>query len=205
MLPADAQHCPNLLHKAQLVHGAQTFVPCAQRRVQSCCPPPASLLQVTNASFGTTFSLDTAGAVYYLISPSLDTSIYVEPGTVVGPMGATPVALPTQTTTYTTETLTVRGQPDTVTVNVPNVTVSQTGRRLMQQTETARGSIGEVVGFSPWNDDHAASGISHPTMLRCAHKPTQRQHEACVCRRHEHTQLGLLYVADQATISSWMP
>ena len=140
------------------------------------CPSSPSLSQVTTTSFGATFSLDTAGAVYYVISPLPGSTTYVEPGSIVGPFGTTLVAPPTPATTpiYFTETLTVRGQPDTVTVNIPNTTVSSSSRHLMQQTNTMDDDSNDALGFSPW-DDGFLSGASESAMLRygSAHCSTQ--------------------------------
>lgn len=125
-------------------------------------------LQVTPTSFAATFSLDTAGAVYYVIAPSSDTSMYVEPGTVVGFTGVAPDAAPIQAVTHTTQVLTVRGQADTVTVSIPNSTVGTASRHLMQQTQTGQHSNRDALGFSSWDGGTAsASESKSPAMLRC--------------------------------------
>ena len=148
-------------------HSAYTILPC---NTASCCPSSPSLLQVTNTSFASTFSLDTAGAIYYVISPLSGSTTYVEPGSTVGPIGTTLVAPPTVTTTaaYYTETLTVRGQPDTVTVNIPNSTVlSSSSRHLLQQTNTMDDGDSDIDGFSPWDSSTGyVSGASEFAMLR---------------------------------------
>ena len=112
-------------------------------------------LQVSTSSFAATFSLDTAGAVYYVIANSTATAADVAPGSVVGPLGAGPVPVPAihLDPSYVSETLTIRGQSDTVTVNIPNTTTSTSERHLLAVPDPEQLDSSNSLGFTPWDGD----------------------------------------------------
>lgn len=104
-------------------------------------------LQVTTSAFSATFNLDSAGALYYIITSLPAPSVPVQPGTSVLASGsiAQPESLPAPASdSETVETVTVRGEDATVDVHVP------TGRRL--SSVMSKQVAAEVAGTTPWHD-----------------------------------------------------
>ena len=109
-------------------------------------------LQVTTSSFSATFNLDSAGALYYVITSLPDPTVPVQPGTAVLASGGIgePELLPAPAAdSYTVESVTVRGEDATVDVHVP------TGRRL-SSVKSHQPATAELAGTTPW---HGASGL----------------------------------------------
>ena len=120
-------------------------------------------------AFTANFNLDTAGAVYYVITNLEAPSVTVAPGTAVltsGGLGQL-VSAPTPDT-YSTASVTVRGEDDTVEVRVP------AGRHLSSTEQ--RHNTAVTGGTTPWyaaaNRDssysHAdwAGGVTHRYILQ---------------------------------------
>ena len=103
-------------------------------------------LQVTTSSFDAAFSLDTAGAIYYIITNLSSSSVSVSPGGAVlvsGGFGELTPA-PTAESLYTSESVTVEGGDTTLEVDFP------IGRRLTGQSQDSEGAAGVVDGVTPW-------------------------------------------------------
>ena len=112
---------------------------------------PLSLLQVTTNAFKAAFNLNSAGAVYYVITDLETSPVSIQPGTAVfvGQLAQSDQLLPAPTpVTYSVEPVTVRGEDETLDVHVP------IGRRLSSEQH---GQTAEVYpGTTPW---HAAADM----------------------------------------------
>ena len=110
---------------------------------------PLPLLQVTTETFTASFKLDTAGAVYYIITNLEAPSVPVAPGSAVlasGVLGQ-PELLPAPIPkAYAAASVTVRGEDSTVDVRKTSV------RRRLSDGADGQGA-GTGAGTTPW---HAA-------------------------------------------------
>ena len=98
--------------------------------------------QVTTSSFTSTFNMDSAGALYYIITNLPAPSVPVQPGTAVLASGGfgEPELLPAPAAdSYTVESVTVRGEDATVDVHIP------TGRRLSSDNSA------HIKELTPWH------------------------------------------------------
>ena len=113
-------------------------------------------MQVTTSSFTAAFSLDTAGAIYYIITNLSSSSVSVQPGTTVLVSGGFGELTPTPTaeSDYTSESVTVEGGDTTLEVDFP------TGRRLSGQSEDTEGAadVGAGAGVTPWHGGFPGGG-----------------------------------------------
>lgn len=101
-------------------------------------------LQVTTTTFTATFNLDTAGAVYYVITNLDAPSVPVQPGSAVLVSGGFGVLLSVPApASQLVQSVTVRAEDETVDVRVP------AGRRL---SSSAHGQDAKVhAGTTPWH------------------------------------------------------
>lgn len=113
-----------------------------------CIASPLPLLQVTTETFTANFKLDTAGAVYYVITDLESPAVPVAPGSAVlasGVLGQ-PELLPAPIPkAYAAASVTVRGDDSTVDVH----TATATRRRL--SSEPAGQGAGTLAGTTPWH------------------------------------------------------
>ena len=109
------------------------------------------LVQVTTSSFDAAFSIDTAGAIYYVITNLSSSSVSVQPGSAVLASGGfgelTPA--PTAESDYSSEPVTIEGGDTTIEVDFP------TGRRLTGQSDDTASDAGTDMRVTPWH-----SGVS---------------------------------------------
>ncbi|DBA74581.1 TPA: hypothetical protein ACH3X2_009453 [Trebouxia sp. C0005] len=116
--------------------------------------PPALLAgsgpgSVTTSSFDAAFSIDTAGAIYYIITNLSSSSASVLPGSAVLVSGGegelTPA--PTAENDYSSQSVTIEGVDTTIEVDFP------TGRRLTGQSDDAAADAGADMGVTPWHGE----------------------------------------------------
>ena len=134
-------------------------------------------LQVTTTTFTTTFRLDTAGAVYYVITDLEAPSVPVQPGTAVLASGDLEVLLPLPTpASQVVQSVTVRTEDETVDVRVP------AGRRLSSE---AYGEDAKVyAGTTPWRvADDTQGGFMQPDWLGDVPHRCEPQSN-CACSLH---------------------
>ncbi|KAL0035306.1 hypothetical protein WJX77_000193 [Trebouxia sp. C0004] len=114
--------------------------------------PPALLAgsgpgSVTTSSFDAAFSIDTAGAIYYVITNLSSSSASVQPGSAVSVSGGfgelTPA--PTAESDYSSQSVTIEGGDTTIEVDFP------TGRRLAGQSDDTASDAGPDMGVTPWH------------------------------------------------------
>lgn len=106
-------------------------------------------MQVTTSSFDAAFSIDTAGAIYYIITNLSSSSASVLPGSAVLVSGGegelTPA--PTAESDYSSQSVTIEGVDTTIEVDFP------TGRRLTGQSDDAAADAGADMGVTPWHGE----------------------------------------------------
>ena len=111
--------------------------------------PSSLVVQITTSSFDATFSVDTAGAIYYIITNLSSSSAFVSPGSAVlvsGDFGELTPA-PTAESDYSSQSVTIDGVDTTIEVDYP------TGRRLSGHSDAS--TAGADMGVTPWH-----SGVS---------------------------------------------
>ncbi|DBB14474.1 TPA: hypothetical protein ACH3X3_004761 [Trebouxia sp. C0006] len=114
--------------------------------------PPALLAgsgpgSVTTSSFDATFSIDTAGAIYYIITNLSSSLASVSPGSAVlvsGSFGELTPA-PTAESDYSSQSVTIEGVDTTIEVDYP------TGRRLASHSDDTASNDGADMGVTPWH------------------------------------------------------
>ena len=121
------------------------------RSLHHSCLCLCVVVQVTTSSFQASFSIDTAGAIYYVITNLSSSSAPVPPGSAVLVSGAfgelTPA--PTAEGDYSSQPVTIEGGDTTIEVDFP------TGRRLTGQSDDAASNTGADMGVTLWH-----SGVS---------------------------------------------
>ncbi len=121
------------------------------RSLHHFCLRLCLVLQVTTSSFDAAFSIDTAGAIYYIITNLSSSSTSVQPGSAVlvsGGFGELTPA-PTAESDYSSQSVTIEGGDTTIEVDYPS------GRRLTSHSDDAASNAGADMGVTPWH-----SGVS---------------------------------------------
>ncbi len=104
-------------------------------------------VQVTTSSFDAAFSIDTAGAIYYIITNLSSSSASVQPGSAVlvsGGFGELTPA-PTAESDYSSQSVTIAGGDTTIEVDF------LTGRRLSGHSDDTASTAGADMGVTPWH------------------------------------------------------
>ena len=111
------------------------------------CSRLCLVVQVTTSSFDAAFSIDTAGAIYYIITNLSSSLASVSPGSAVlvsGSFGELTPA-PTAESDYSSQSVTIEGVDTTIEVDYP------TGRRLASHSDDTASNDGADMGVTPWH------------------------------------------------------
>ncbi len=117
------------------------------RSLHHFCLPLSLVVQVTTSSFDATFSIDTVGAIYYVITNLSSSLVSVPPGSAVlvsGGLGELKPA-PTAESDFSSQSVTIEGGDTSIEVDFP------TGRRLSGYSDDAASHAGADMGVTPWH------------------------------------------------------